>query len=344
MKKKLRISFLAMFVIICNIATFSLAANEQVTLTNSKKDVKSGDTFEVTISQQSDGLTGFESTLNYDKNVFSLEKKELGTGWIDIGNETKLDAMSNSSVKSGDVFKLTFKVKENVSATTSEIKLTGIKLYKTSSDSVEIADKAISVNVAGGSSSDNDNNNSEELKGITLDYTNLTLVLGTTTKFNINVSANPLTASLPKIVWSTSDERIAKLEETDTNGSITIVPVSAGNVAITAKTSDGRYSATCNVTVNANGNASGNTSNTGNNTNGTNTVTNNTNKNTNTNINTNTNTNTNKVTNTNTTDNTTTTSNLPRTGSTTKYILLIVAGLIGISFIAYKGYKKYKEI
>ncbi len=340
MKKELRTVLLAIFIIICNIATVSLAANEQVTLTSSKKDVRSGETFEITISQQSDGLTGFESTLNYDKNIFSLEKKELGKDWIDIGNDTKLDAMSNSAVSSGEVFKLTFKVKENVSATTSEIKLAGIKLYKTSSDSVEVQDKAVSINVAGGSSSDNNNNNNngEELKGITLDYTNLTLVLGITTRFGIRADANPSTATLPKIVWSTSDERIAKLEETDTNGGITIIPVSAGNVQITAKTSDGRYSATCNVTVNANGNASGNTSNTGNNSNGTNTVNNNTNKNTNTN----TNTNTNKVT--NTTDNTTTTSNLPKTGSTTKYILLIVAGLIGISFIAYKGYKKYKEI
>ncbi len=92
---------------------------------------------------------------------------------------------------------------------------------------------------------------------------------------------------------------------------------------------------------------------------------NNNNINTNNNVNTSTNQNNNKVANNttknttnNTTDNTTknttnnttntdaslTNSNLPKTGTETKYILLIVAGLIGVGFVSYIGYRKYKEI
>ena len=393
MKKRLIISVLAILVMIFNIATISFAANENVTVTATEDDVKSGDTFEVTVSQESDGITGIESTLSYDTDVFSLTKRELETNWTDLGNDTKLDAMSNTAISSGNVFKLTFSVKEGVSPVTSEIKLTGIKLYKNSTDSVTVADKTVSIDVNGGTpeevtlskiavtqapttteytegqtfntagmvvtatysdnttkavtnytyspkdklSTDNklitisytegevtktatqsitvkaksdNNNSSSELKGITLDKSNLTLVLGVTTKMNLIAYANPINASLPEIVWSSSDEKIAKLEKMDTNGSVTVVPVAVGTVTITAKTADGKYSATCKITVNANGNVSGNT------------------------------TNVTKVTSTNTSDNTTTTSSLPKTGSTTKYILLIVAGLICIAFVSYVGYRK----
>ena len=62
MKKRLKIVVLAMFVIIYSIANFSLAENEKVSMETTKQDVKSGETFEVTISQESDGIVGIEST------------------------------------------------------------------------------------------------------------------------------------------------------------------------------------------------------------------------------------------------------------------------------------------
>lgn len=417
MKKRLRIILLGMLVILWNIATYSLAANEQITLTTSEEDVKSGDTFEVTVSQTSDGIVGVESNLSYDTNVFTLTEKKTGSDWKDMGNNTKLDAIADNAINSGEIFKLTFSVNENVSATTSEIKLTGIKMYRTSSDAVNIEDKAINVKVNEGNNEDkpsatlskievtkapsttsyeegekfnadgmvvtatysdntnktitdytyspnselkkdnklvtisytennvtksttqaisvsakssnnnnnnndnnnnnnnnNNSNNSTELKGITLDKKDLTLVLGTTTKMNLIARANPSNATLPEIVWSSSNEKVAKIEKTDTNGSITVVSVGTGSATITAKTRDGKYSATCKVTVKANGNTAGNNANTTN------------------------------VTKNATSDNTTTSSKLPKTGSTTKYILLIIVGLMGISFVTYKAYRKYKEI
>lgn len=96
---------------------------------------------------------------------------------------------------------------------------------------------------------------------------------------------------------------------------------------------------TANTSTNTNNNGSSNTSN--NKTNTTNTNTSKTNTNTNTNTNkTNSTSNTNK---TNTDNSTSNTSSLPKTGST-PYILLVVVGLMGIAYISYRGYQKYKDI
>ncbi len=325
MKSKLRIALLAMLVIVCNIATFSWAADEKVSMTASKKDVKSGDTFEITISQESTGVVGFESTLNYDTNLFTLTKVENGTGWRDMGNQTtKFDAISDNAITSGNIFKLTFTVKENVSAKTSEIKLSGIKLYRTSTDKVDIEGKSVSINIAGQGSS----NNNDELKGITLNKTNLTLALNIATKMQLSANANPITATLPEIVWSTSNDKVVAIEKTEFNDSVILSSVGVGNATITAKTKDGKYSATCQVTVNASGNVSGDTQNGGNNSNGT-TSQENSIKADNVSAN---------------SDDTIKAGILPKTGSKTKSVLLVVAGLAGVGIISYIGYRKYKEI
>lgn len=354
MKKRLIVSLLVMFVMLFNIVSVCFAANENVTLTASKTDVQSGDTFEVIIAQESEGLTGFESTLSYDENVFSVSKRELGEGWSELGKDKKLDAMANNAVSSGNVFKLTFSVKDNVEPVTTEIKLTGIKAYRTSTDSVTIADKAVSVKVNGGTPVE------PTLTGITLSNSSLNLVLGITTKMNLIAYPTPTDATLPEIVWKSSNESVAKLEKMNSNGNISIVPVAEGKTTITATTADGKYSAKCEVSVKANGNVSGENNNTTNNTTNTNNVVSNTNvnntanktntstsvKNTTANkTNTTNKTNVTTVNSTNSTDNTTTSSStLPKTGSTTKYIWLVVAGLVGISVVSYVGYRKYKEI
>ena len=333
MKKRLRIGLLAMFVMLWNIATISLAANEQVIMTSSKNDVKSGDTFEIIVSQESEGLTGFESTLSYDTNVFSLTKKEFGTGWIDIGNETKLDAMANSAISSGEIFKLTFSVKENVASTTSEIKLTGIKLYRTSSDKTDLGDKSVSINV--NSSSNNDNNNDDNNQTqVTLSKIEVTKAPNTTNykegeQFNANgmeVTATYSDNSTKRVTNYTYSPNTALKTENK------LVTISYTENGVTKSTTQAiNVSAATNNNGNNNNNT--NTNMQSNNTSNTNRTSNNITNNTN-------------VTNVsnNTTDNTTTGSNLPKTGSRTKYILVIVAALIGIAFVAYKEYQKYKEI
>lgn len=328
MKKKLGVVLLTILVIMLNIATISLAENEQVTLKSSKDSVKSGDTFVLTVSQESEGLTGFESTLNYDTDVFNLTKKELGSGWIDIGNETKLDAMANSAVKTGEVFKLTFTVKEDVSATTSEIKLTGIKLYRTSSDKADFEDKSISIKVNEASSSGDNNETQVTLSKIEITKAPNTIDYKEGEQFNatgMEVTATYSDNSTKKVTNYTYAPNTALKTENK------LVTISYTENGVTKSTTQA-----INVTTVSNGNNSNNNQNTNNKDN-----TSNTNKNTNQTTN-----NTTNVTKTanNTTDNTTTAGNLPKTGSPTKYILIIIAGLIGISFIAYKGYKKYREV
>ena len=170
MKKKLRIVLVVMLLIVLNMFTISLADNtNRVSITAPKSKVESGETFDILIAQESDGLTGFESILSYDTNVFTLTKKETLNGWIDIGNEKKLDAMANQSIGSGDVFKLTFSVKENVPATTSEIKLTDIKLYKNSSERTELGEIHVNIDV-----NKNDEPNEDDEKKVALSKLEIT--------------------------------------------------------------------------------------------------------------------------------------------------------------------------
>lgn len=335
MKSKLRIVGLVMLIMLWNFSTFSLAANEQLTFSASKDVVKSGDTFEITIAQESDGIVGFESSLNYDTDLFTLTKVENGTGWRDMGNQTtKFDAISDTAIKSGNIFKLTFSVKEDVSVEESDIELTGIKLYRTSTDMIQLDDKIITVEVEETDSpDDNEEDDKKELKGITLDNSNLTLVLGITKKMGLSVQANPLTASLPEIVWSSSNEKVVTIEK-ESNSMISLVPVGVGNATITAKTKDGEYTATCNVTVNASGDVSGDTNNTN---------TNNTNNNNKNDTNGNQNV-VNDIRNISAVDNTTKSGILPKTGSVTRVVLLAIAGLLGVGVVSYISYKKYKGI
>lgn len=329
MKKSLKIILMMTLLIILVLTTNSLAATSTIKLIPSKTNVTAGEEFTVQVSLEgTEPILGMESRLDYDKNLFELTEKKIETQIkgtdLSGGDEARLDVTTEDPVTSTNIFTLTFKTKENATTKTSEIKLTNIKLVKQDYQELSVADQSISLNVTGNSQNDNNNedNSNTELKGITLEHTNLNLVLGITTKFNLNVNADPVTATLPQIVWSSSNQNVAKLEQTDSKGNISIVPVAEGKTTITAKTADGKYSATCEVNVQSNGNVSGE---------------NNTSNDANT-------TNTNQRTNSTNTDSTTSANNLPATGEKTKYVLVIVAGLIGIGIVSYIGYKKYKEI
>lgn len=79
---------------------------------------------------------------------------------------------------------------------------------------------------------------------ITLDSTSITLVEGDSQVITATVS--PSNAENQKVLWSSSDSSVASVKE----GVVTALEV--GNATITAKTDDGRKTATCDVTVKAN--------------------------------------------------------------------------------------------
>nr|MCR4624563.1 Ig-like domain-containing protein [Lachnospiraceae bacterium] len=79
------------------------------------------------------------------------------------------------------------------------------------------------------------------LTGITLDKTEATLAEGE--KLKLNVTYTPADASYRNIIWSSSDEAVAKVA----NGEVTAVK--AGKATIKAVAEDGGFEAKCEVTV-----------------------------------------------------------------------------------------------
>ncbi|MBR3409267.1 MAG: Ig domain-containing protein, partial [Candidatus Methanomethylophilaceae archaeon] len=75
-----------------------------------------------------------------------------------------------------------------------------------------------------------------------LDKPSLSIREGMTAKISATVSPSDATDS--SIVWTSSDETIAKVDQ---NGNVTAVK--EGSATITAKTNDGGYNASCAVTV-----------------------------------------------------------------------------------------------
>ena len=85
---------------------------------------------------------------------------------------------------------------------------------------------------------------SADLTGISLNLETLTLKPGETT--TLVASFEPDNAEKVELVWSSSDESIATVDE---NGVVTAIK--EGKVTITVKTKDGKFSATCELTVSA---------------------------------------------------------------------------------------------
>lgn len=85
-----------------------------------------------------------------------------------------------------------------------------------------------------------------KVTGILLSKQNIALEI--TDKIKIDAIINPDNATNKKVIWQSENPNIA---EVDDNGNIT--GVNEGNTAVTAKTEDGNFSASCNVTVNLKG-------------------------------------------------------------------------------------------
>ena len=82
----------------------------------------------------------------------------------------------------------------------------------------------------------------EKVSGVELNLKELSLALNETAKLEVNVL--PANALNKKVIWTSSDESIATVDE---NGVITALK--EGKVIITVTTEDGHFTATCEVTV-----------------------------------------------------------------------------------------------
>lgn len=359
MKKSLKFILAVMLIMVLGMSSFSMAASGnargKVELKPSKSTVKSGESFTVEVAQEcSDGIIGFEANLNYDANVFEFEGADMANNWTNLGEGTKLEAMSNNDQKSGNVFVLKFDVKDNISETTSEISVTDVKLYKTAEETISVEDENVSIKVNEVANNGNQEQNpdqtpEEKPTPVTLSSISVSKV-PTKTEYKagekFDVAGMEITAKysdgtskkVTEFTYSPSGE----LKTTDKKVTISYKDgdiTKTVEQTITVKTVQSQEPA--NNTVN----------NTVNNT-AKNTVSNNTVKNTtkntvkNNTVN-NTAKNTTKVTSaTNNTANNTATNatGLPKTGSTATTISFAAIVLIGIAVISYVGYQKYKGI
>lgn len=334
MKKSLKIVLVVMLLIILMLSMNSLATTSAIKLTASKTEVAVGEEFTILVSLESEEeILAIESLLEYDTNVFELKSKKIEQGGtnLDAGDNQRLDLSMNEAIKSGNLFTLVLAVKEDVSSQTSEIKLKDIRITNTDYNDLPVEDQVVSMNIMG-------KQTEPEAPAVTLskieiekapdkvDYTegekfsSTGLVIKAVYSDGTKKEVTNYTYS-PNAELRTENKLITfSYEENGVTKSTTQA------ITVKAKQSNNNN----NINTNNNVNTSTNQNN--------NKVANNTTKNTTNNTTKNT---TNNTTNT---DASLTNSNLPKTGAETKYILLIVAGLIGVGFVSYIGYRKYKEI
>lgn len=130
MKKKI-ISIVMLILLICSMNTIVRAAGEEITFTSSKEELKSGDTFIVTIHAKStDGLNLISANFEYDKTMLELvERGDMPAGFSDWSGSDKdeIVVMASSSPKTEADITLTFKVKNGVADnSTAKIKFTNV--------------------------------------------------------------------------------------------------------------------------------------------------------------------------------------------------------------------------
>lgn len=131
------------------------AASATAELKTDKEKVKPGESFTVTLTASSEQeLNGITGKLSYDEEKLELQEVEIAKDWIDMsgGNRKKIELMYNSvnTVKTADVYKITFIVKEGASEQ-AKINVEELKISTMASeedDTVTIRDKEIGVDIS----------------------------------------------------------------------------------------------------------------------------------------------------------------------------------------------------
>lgn len=131
------------------------AASATAELKTDKEKVKPGESFTVTLTASSEQeLNGITGKLSYDEEKLELQEVEIAKDWIDMsgGDREKIELMYNSvnTVKTADVYKITFIVKEGASEQ-AKINVEELKISTMASeedDTVTIGDREIGVDIS----------------------------------------------------------------------------------------------------------------------------------------------------------------------------------------------------
>ena len=126
-----------------------------ITIKGSKRNVKAGDTFTITIHAScDDGINGLTANYEYDEDKLELtDAKVANSNWSSLGGEKEiaLIATSATDITSDDMYTLTFKVKSNVKSGDTinfSIKNTTLSVFSHDGSDINIGDKTVTLNVS----------------------------------------------------------------------------------------------------------------------------------------------------------------------------------------------------
>ena len=111
-------------------------------------------------------------------------------------------------------------------------------VYKVVDNNGASVTKSITVNVIA-----NDEEEEIKISGISFEKREILMYINDVLKLNVKI--NPENATSKDLIWSSSNEKIAKV---DKDGKVTAL--SEGTVVITVKTKDGKFTDTCSISIN----------------------------------------------------------------------------------------------
>lgn len=227
MFKSLLVSIIAVFtVILSSNISFAVEDDTKINLKLDNSPVEPEESFILMVEVDStDGIIGMESKLEFDENVFILDKTVINSNWTNMsaGSIERLDGISTSDEKKkdGNVFEVYFQVKENVGSQNSEIKLKNIKYYIDDSMTKTLSDASVNVSIENKAKEiNNGSNNNNNAGESNLDNTN-------TAKENENTKKEE--------EKNNQNENTAKSEEKKTEPTNTQKSEDKNNVNDTAK-------------------------------------------------------------------------------------------------------------
>ncbi len=169
MKKTLFVLGLIMAILMVGISVVN-AADATVDLRTSSETVKPGDTFTVILSAKcEDGINGIDTKFSYDTDKLEFVKKEVANSdnWSNLGGDGDITVICNStdSIKTADIYVLTFKVKDSVAdGATATISTDSILLDSdaATNSTVSIAGKTATVKAANSATPSGNNGTADE--------------------------------------------------------------------------------------------------------------------------------------------------------------------------------------
>lgn len=141
MFKKLKISVIFIISILLFSLNYSNAASISANLKSDKTSIKKGDEIVVTMNVKEfvdigDGINAYVANLSFDKEIFEFEKAEGENNWNTptynskniLNGSTKFASTINNFTKTeGDILKITFKIKKDITSDTA-INMTNISI------------------------------------------------------------------------------------------------------------------------------------------------------------------------------------------------------------------------